>query len=187
MYLGECRDRGSRCCRPTSTRASCASRSTGQGRALRPDGDQERRRGRDRVAARRAREAGTHHVAARAVRRPRPAAGQQARVREPGQGRRLRLAAATGAAPGMPPRNSGRGCSRPSTPPASTARGAARSRARARRSSSAACDEADGEATAPAGAAAAGRGLDGASSSRSRKRRSACTGAGIRSIAIAAS
>ena len=36
-----------------------------QGRALRPDRDQERRRGRDRVAARGAGEAGPHHVAAR--------------------------------------------------------------------------------------------------------------------------
>ena len=39
-----------------------------------------------------AREAGPHHVAARALRGSRPAAGQQARVREPGQGRRVRLA-----------------------------------------------------------------------------------------------
>ena len=37
-------------------------------------------------------EAGPHHVAARAVRGSRPAAGQQARVREPGQGRRVRFA-----------------------------------------------------------------------------------------------
>ena len=63
-----------------------------RGRALRPDGGEERRRGRDRVDSRRARGAGEDHVAARALRRARSAPGQQARAREPGEGRCLRLA-----------------------------------------------------------------------------------------------
>ena len=64
------------------------------GRALRPDGDQERRRGRDRVDP--GGPAGTRAdpLASGSLRRARPAPGQQARAREPGEGRRAGLARA---------------------------------------------------------------------------------------------
>ena len=64
-----------------------------RGRPIRPDGDQECRRRGDSVAPRRAGEAGAgpHRLAARTVRGPRPAPGQQTGVRKPDQGGRVRF------------------------------------------------------------------------------------------------
>ena len=82
LYLGECRDRGIPVLPPDINESQLHFTVEPGGRALRPDGDQGRRRRRDRVDARGARGARRpDHVAARAVRRSRPAAGQQARVR----------------------------------------------------------------------------------------------------------
>ena len=94
LYLGECRERGVPVLPPDINDSELHVHGrAGRGRPLRPDRDQERRRGRDRVAARRrARSSGAIRVAPRALRGSRPAAGEQARVREPGQGRRVRLA-----------------------------------------------------------------------------------------------
>ena len=67
MYLGECRDRGIPVLPPDINESQLRfTVEPGQGRAVRPHGDQERRRGRDRVAPRRADRAGANRVAARA-------------------------------------------------------------------------------------------------------------------------
>ena len=93
MYLGECRDRGIPVLPPDMNESQLRfTVEAGEGGALRPHGDQERRRRRHRVAARGARQAGTDHVAARALRGSRPAPRQQARLREPGEGRGVRRA-----------------------------------------------------------------------------------------------
>ena len=91
VYLQECRDRGIPVLPPDINKSQLAFTVTPGGRALRPDGGEERRRRRDRVDSRRARRAGEDYVAARALRRARSAARQQARAREPGEGGRVRL------------------------------------------------------------------------------------------------
>ena len=95
LYLGECRDRGVPVLPPDINESELRFTVTPAGRALRPHGDQERRRGRDRVDARRAQGAGrADPVAAPAVRGPRSAPRQQARLRGAGEGRRARFARA---------------------------------------------------------------------------------------------
>ena len=95
LYLGECRERGIPVLPPDINESQLRFTVEPEGRPLRPDRDQERRRRRDRVAAGASRaKQRPDHVAARALRRSRPAARQQARVREPGQGGRVRFAGA---------------------------------------------------------------------------------------------
>ena len=63
LYLGECRDRGIPVLPPDINESQLrVHRRARARRALRPDRDQERRRGRDRVAARGPHEAGPHHA-----------------------------------------------------------------------------------------------------------------------------
>ena len=143
LYLGECRERGIPVLPPDINESQLHFTVEPAGRALRPDRDQERRRGRDRLAARRcARQQGRITLAARALRRSRPAPGQQARVREPGQGRRLRFAGAghgrRGAAVGGAAAAAAR---RRRRAPASTAPARSATAIRGRPSCSAAADE----------------------------------------------
>ncbi len=106
-------------------------------RAVRPRRGQERRRGRDRSrCSRSARSCGRIDSLLHALRGPRPAAGQQARVREPGQGRRVRLARRR--APARAVACSAPGCSPPSTARSSTAAATSATARRGRRSCSAA-------------------------------------------------
>ena len=109
------------------------SRSTPDGRPLRADGDQERRRGRDRVALGGAPRVGPDQVRVHALRIARSAAREQARAREPRQGRCPRLAACTCRVRAGSPtsRRSARGCVRRSIAPSSTATGFSGSGSRA--------------------------------------------------------
>ena len=100
LYLGECRDRGIPVCRRTSTRASCASRSTPEGVrfGLRPS--RTSARARSCRCSTSASEPGRIDSLHALCEDARSAARQQARAREPGQGGRARLA---GSAPGVRP------------------------------------------------------------------------------------
>ena len=133
LYLGECRDRGIPVLPPDINESQLRVHGRArQGRPLRPDRDQERRRGRDRVAARRPQEAGPHH--ARCTRSARisicgwsTSACSRAWSRP---ARSIRSRSEHGVRRRCRPRRCGRGCSPPSTPPASTARGMQRDRER---------------------------------------------------------
>ena len=95
LYLGECRDRGIPVL-PPDINESQLRFTVDAGKGVRFGLTAIKNVGEGAIESllERAREAGAHHVAARALRGSRPAAGQQARVREPGQGRRVRLARA---------------------------------------------------------------------------------------------
>ena len=96
MYLGECRDLGVPILAARHQHEPAGVHGRDGRRPLRPVRGQERRRGRDPVDARRAQGARPHRLALHALRARRPAAGQQAAARKPGQGRRVRLAAPDG-------------------------------------------------------------------------------------------
>ncbi len=136
MYLAECRERGIPVLPPDINESQLNfSVEAGTRRALRPDRDQGPGRRGDPVDPRRAHAARrAHPVAARALRDPRPAPRQQARVRGAGEVGRVRLAGrrarATIARAGG---RRGRGCSPRSTAPASTAPGRSATRTSARR------------------------------------------------------
>ena len=92
LYLGECRERGIPVLPPDINESQLRfTVEPGKGVRFGLTAIKNVGEGADRVAARGAEEAGPHHVAPRALRRSRPAAREQARVREPGQGRRVRF------------------------------------------------------------------------------------------------
>ena len=165
FYLGECREMGvaGAAAGRQRQRPAVHASSPGRRRPLRPRRDQERRRGRDPVDARRSRNA-QRPIRPRsiAVRARRPAPRQQARAREPGQGRRARLVPRRrrrldGAADR---RRGARGCSPRSIARSSRAAGARSIASRASRCCSAATPAAttDDAAGAAAGDAVDGRG-----------------------------
>ena len=163
----------------------------GQRRPLRPHGHQGARRRRDqRRSSTRARAARRpDHVAARAVRDPRSADGQQARVRGAGQGRRLRFAVPSDAERDPTrwrrrrgPRLRAPGCSPRSTAPASTAAARSATRTWDRRDLFGGGDDA-ARRPRPRCRCRTCRPGPRSSSSTSRRKRSACSGAAIRSIA----
>ncbi len=98
MYLGECRERGVPVLPPdiNAQRAGVHGRApTACGSASAPSRTSARARSLSMLAV--AQAARPHRLALRALRGPRPAPRQQARAREPGQGRRARRAATPGA------------------------------------------------------------------------------------------
>ena len=189
LYLGECRDRAAfRCCRPTSTRASCASRSS-PSKGVRFGLTAIKNVGEGAIESLLSvrTKQGRITLAAGAVRGSRSAAGQQARVREPDQGRRVRFAGA--AAPrydGLPSL-----ALRPrllAAIDAACEHGARAQRDREQGQGSlfgAERRRSGGRSAAPTAVCRCRRRRHGPrpSSSASRRRRSACTGAAIRSIA----
>ena len=94
MYLGECRELGVPILPPDINSSELAFTVVAGGRPLRALRRQERRRGRGPVDPRRPPGARADRFALHAVRARRPAAREQARAREPGQGRRARFARA---------------------------------------------------------------------------------------------
>ena len=173
MYLGECRDLRHPVLPPDINASQLrVHRRADDGVRFGLTRDQERRRRRDRVDARRAQGAGPHRLALRALRGPRSAAGQQARAREPGQGGRVRLAAAGGRR--LPSRRAARGSSRRSTGRSSTAAGTSAIATRGRSQLFGGGD--DGGRRPARVAAAGGAALDrDAAARRSRRKRSAST------------
>ena len=111
LYLGECRDRGIPVLPPDINESQLrVHRRAGKGVRFGLTAIKNVGEGAIESLLDGAEEAGAHHVAACAVRGPRPAAGQQARVREPGEGRRLRFARAGRSTERCRPRSCGRGC-----------------------------------------------------------------------------
>ena len=97
LYLGECRERGIPVLPPDINESQLRfTRRARQGRPLRPDRDQERRRRRDRVAAGGPEKKSRVTSLVGALRGSRSAAREQARVREPDQGRGVRFHRAGG-------------------------------------------------------------------------------------------
>ena len=190
LYLGECRERGIPVL-PPDINESQLRFTVEPGKGVRFGLTAIKNVGEGAIESllERAREAGAHHVAARALRGSRSAAGQQARVREPGQGRRVRFARASAIrryealpTPRCAPRLL-------AAVDAACEHGARMQRDRERRAG-AALRRLRRRPTAAAhggrGAAAGGDAVDRDRAARaSRRKRSASTGAAIRSIAIA--
>ena len=110
MYLGECRDAAaSRCCRRTSTAASCAFTVTPEGVRFGLGAVKNVGEGAMLALLDARRRDGAGRVAVPALRAARPAAGQPARAREPREGGRARLAGGRRSGAGGP---AGRGAAR---------------------------------------------------------------------------